>query len=85
MISRLGEGGLQVELLGDEAEEAGGPGVGPGVAWLGTSYSEADDPDPGVAGLVPTGDLVGPGDQRTTGVSLTRVLAFNGGVDNIFA
>ena len=64
---------LQRELGGHEAQEAGGPGVGPGVAWLGTSYSETDDPDPGVAGLVPTGDLVGPGDQLTTGVSLTGV------------
>ena len=51
MISWLGEVRLQVELLGDESEEAGGPGVSPGVAWLGAANTEADDANPGVANI----------------------------------
>ena len=49
MITRLGEIRLQTELLGDEAEEAGRPGVGPRVAGLSAAHTEADDADPGVA------------------------------------
>ena len=65
MISRLGKVRLQVELLRDEAEEAGGPGVGPRVAGLSTANSEADDADPGEARISPVREQVRPGYQWT--------------------
>ena len=58
VVARERELRLQRELGRHEAQEAGGPGVGPWVAGLGTSNTKTDDPDPGVAGLVWTGDLV---------------------------
>ena len=58
MISWLREVRLQVELLGDEAEEAGRPGVGPGVAGLGAAHAEADDSDPGEARISAVRDEV---------------------------
>ena len=75
VISWLGEVRLQVELLGDESEEAGGPGVGPGVAWLGAANTEADDANPGVANISSGRDQVWPGYQWPAWVSLTGVLA----------
>ena len=58
MITRLGEIRLQTELLGDEAEEAGRPGVGPRVAGLSAAHTEADDADPGVARISAVRDEV---------------------------
>ena len=74
VISRLGEVSLQTELLGDEAEEAGRPGVGPGVAGLRTANTEADDANPGVAKISSGGDQVRIAYERSTRVPLTRVL-----------
>ena len=48
MCSWRGEVSLQSELLRHEAGEALGPSVGPGVALLSATNTEAHDPKPGI-------------------------------------